>query len=146
MIVWLMGQPGSGKTTIAEELIQYAVLWHIDGDDLRGLLPNPGYDEEGRRQNIDRAQAIAAFIDAKIGSVVVSLIAPYRDQREAFKAGQNVLEVYLHTDEIRGREHYFVEDYEPPQENYVDIDTGACTVEEAVRTIHRAMAAFSRGP
>jgi len=112
----------------------------IDGDDLRVLMPNPGYDEAGRRTNIDRAQAIAAYL-AHIGElVVVSLVAPYRDQREEFKASQNVVEVYLHTTEIRGREHYFVEDYEPPQENYVDIDTGEASVEEAVRIIYRAMA------
>ena len=115
----------------------------VDGDDLRVLMPNPGYDEGGRRQNIDRAQAIAAYL-AHIGElVVVSLVAPYRDQREEFKASQNVVEVYLHTTEIRGRENYFVEDYEPPQENYVDIDTGTASVEEAVRIIYRAMAAVA---
>lgn len=140
MIVWLTGQPGSGKTTLARQMIiEGAVEYMVDGDDLRSLMPNPGYDEAGRRQNIDRAQAIAAYLDV-LGDVVVSLVAPYRDQREAFKSAQNVIEVYLHTTDIRGREHYFVEDYEPPQEHYVDIDTGAVSIEEAVRIIHRALA------
>jgi len=140
MIVWLTGQPGSGKTTIARALAESGAFRVLDGDDLRELMPNPGYDEAGRRQNIDRAQAIAAYLSHYGEWVAVALVSPYRDQREAFKATHDVLEVYLHTDEIRGREHYFVADYEPPQENYVDIDTGTASVEEAVRIIYRAMA------
>ena len=34
-----------------------------------------------------------------------------------------MLEVYLHTTEIRGRENFFVEDYEPPVDNFIDMDT-----------------------
>ena len=35
----------------------------------------------------------------------------------------NVSEFYLHTSEIRGREHYFSKDYEKPLENFHTIDT-----------------------
>ncbi len=142
MIIWFTGQPGSGKTTLAKALDPD---WHIDGDDLR-LLDNPGYDTAGRRQNIDRAQAIAAYLDAQWGGVIaVSLIAPYRDQREAFKKRCKVLEVYLHTTETRGREAHFVEDYEPPQSDARYIDTGVTTIDEAIRLIRRTLATASRG-
>ena len=43
--------------------------------------------------------------------------------REEFKSKFNVLEVYLHTTELRGREKFFVEDYEPPVDNFIDMDT-----------------------
>ena len=42
MIIWLTGQPGSGKTTICEEILKirdYRVF-HVDGDDLRDLFEN----------------------------------------------------------------------------------------------------------
>lgn len=144
MIIWFTGQPGSGKTTLARAMSRLV----IDGDDLRTLMPNPGYDEAGRRQNIDRAQAIAAYLDRdpRPGHpVAVAVIAPYRDQREAFKATHNVVEVYLHTNEDRGRNEYHVADYEPPLENYLEIDTGQKDIREAVRLVRREMATASRG-
>jgi adenylylsulfate kinase-like enzyme len=136
VIVWFTGQPGSGKSTLAEAMVGYI---NVDGDDLR-LLDNPGYGEEGRRRNVDRAQAIAAFLESKGFGVAVSLVAPYRDQRETFKTRHNVLEVFLHTADVRGREQYFVEGYEPPLTDFVDIDTGRMSIVEAVRIVHRSVA------
>lgn len=151
MIIWLTGQPAHGKSTLADNLAETihrhdteAEIFCVDGDDLRGLLPNPGYDEAGRRQNIDRAQAIAAYLDEMGAYVIVSLIAPYRDQREAFKELHNVFEVYVWTDEIRGREHYFAADYEPPVDNFLFIDTGAESVESATSIIYREISAIPR--
>ena len=55
---------------------------------------------------------------------------------------RNIAEFYLHTTEIRGKEDYFVEDYEPPLHNFTDIDTNK-TIEECtdeVLTVYREMA------
>ena len=35
----------------------------------------------------------------------------------------DVIEIYVHTTEIRGRENFHVTNYEPPTENFVDINT-----------------------
>ena len=46
MIIWLTGQPGSGKTTISKKiLMQDGRIFHIDGDDLRDLFENKDYSE-----------------------------------------------------------------------------------------------------
>ena len=152
MIVWITGQPGSGKTTIANRAgeglakrgLKVAI---VDGDSLRELMPNPGYSKRGRLQNIDRAQAIAAYLDSVVGydTVFVSLVAPYRDQRETFKKDHDVLEVYVHTNETRGREEYHVADYEPPQADFIDIDTGSESPAESSRRVHREVAALALG-
>jgi adenylylsulfate kinase-like enzyme len=55
--------------------------------------------------------------------VVVSLVSPYRDQREEFKDKSEAVEIYVHTTEERGRESFHVSDYEKPEENFVDVDT-----------------------
>ena len=155
MIVWFTGQPGSGKTTLAERFINDKLLWfmrmnrrdiiHIDGDDLRESIHNKDYSEEGRRENINLAMNISRFMDDKGFTVIVSMVSPYRDQREELKMERNIGEFYLHTTEIRGKEDYFVENYEPPLHNFVDINTNK-TIEECtdeVLDVYRQMATMA---
>jgi adenylylsulfate kinase len=144
MILWFTGQPGSGKTTLAERFIKDKLIGfmkiqpvrivHIDGDDLREVVDNKDYSEKGRRENITLAMNIARFMDNKGFTVIVSLVSPYRDLREELKMERNIAEFYLHTTEIRGKEDYFAEGYEPPIHNFTDIDTNK-PIEECVDEI-----------
>ena len=127
MIYWLTGQPGAGKTTLAKWLEAHFAgkSTIVDGDDIRAIFDNKDYSEDGRRKNIELAQNIAKFIHHKGGIAIVSLVSPYMAQREGFKyeLGENIKEVYVHTTDIRGREQFHVAEYNPPLENFVDIDT-----------------------
>ena len=126
MIYWFTGQPGAGKTTLVNNLLDHFGKSNtiiIDGDDLRDIFENKDYSEVGRRKNIERAQDIAFFLDKKGFTVLVALVSPYKDQRESFKKVADVIEVYVNTSEDRGRNMYHVENYEPPTENFIDIDT-----------------------
>ena len=139
MIIWLTGQPGSGKTTICQEILRlrdYRVF-HIDGDDLRDLFENKDYSETGRRKNIELAQQIAQYLHNKGKDVLVSLVSPYKDQRDKFKEkmGDNLFEVYIHTTDVRGRENFFVKEYEAPTEKYLSIDTTNESVEESTKKV-----------
>jgi len=98
---------------------------HIDGDDLRGIFNNQDYSKEGRIKNITFAQGLAKFLNRKGFTVLVSLVAPYRDVRESFKEDMDteIVELYVHTTETRERDHFHVEDYEQPLENFIDVDT-----------------------
>ena len=136
MIFWFTGQPGSGKTTLGKALLKkLSDVFHIDGDDLRGLSANVDYSKQGRINNIRTAQSIAMYLDNKGKNVVVSVVAPYKWLREEFKERHNVNEIYVHTSEIRGREHYFAEDYEKPEENFLEIDTTNVSVEECISRV-----------
>jgi adenylylsulfate kinase len=135
MIYWFTGQPGAGKTTLANKLVEYftnnyTFVHHIDGDDLRDVFNNKDYSEWGRRKNVERAQDIARYLNSK-SNVVVSLVSPFRDQREVFKDIVKVKEIYVHTTDMRGREEYHVSDYEPPTSNFIDIDTTNKTIMES---------------
>ena len=94
MIYWLTGQPGAGKTTLAGWIMASFPnkSMSIDGDDIREIFINKDYSEVGRRKNIEKAQTLAKFLHHKGFTVVVSLVSPYRDQREEFKSdlGDNI--------------------------------------------------------
>ena len=130
MIYWFTGQPGAGKTVLAKSL-QDRLEWmrrdvfHIDGDDLRDLIQNKDYSKEGRIKNIELAQSIAKYLHNKNNDVVVSLVSPYLEIRERFKQdmGVDIVEIYVHTTDIRGREQFHVSDYEVPTLNFISIDT-----------------------
>ena len=36
---------------------------------------------------------------------------------------------------VRGKEHFFAENYEMPTENFLDLDTGKLTIEECIDEI-----------
>lgn len=131
MIYWFTGQPGHGKTVLCHHLKEYLErnhedkVMHIDGDDLREIFKNKDYSKEGRIKNITFAQGLAKFLNNKGFTVLVSLVAPYRDVRESFKEdmGNEMVEMYVHTSEARERDHFHVSDYEAPEQNFLDVDT-----------------------
>lgn len=140
--IWLTGQPASGKTTLANMLIEYfktnennKEFFNIDGDDLRDLFQNKDYSKKGRYANIRLGMSIAAYLINKNKIPVISLVSPYRELREEFKEKYKVLEIYLYTTEIRGREQYFVKDYEKPLQNFIEIDTTQQSEKESLNEI-----------
>lgn len=150
MIIWLTGQPGSGKTTLANELlnaIKEKKSINIDGDDLRLLNKNKDFSKEGRIKNISTAISIARFLASKNYICILSIVAPYKFLRDELKEEFSFLEVYLFTDEIRGREDYFADDYEEPTDpKTLRLDTGKLTIKESVNEIlnvYRQMATLA---
>ena len=140
MIYWFTGQPGHGKTTLAKAMLAHLAsegveAFHVDGDDLRSLTTNEDYSREGREDNIRRAQTIAHYLQAKGHTVVVSLVAPYRDLRESFKAEVDVTEVYVHPTDTRGREGKHASDYEAPTSNFIDVDTTGKSEKESLAEV-----------
>tara|TARA_R100000005_G_C4946295_1_gene168688 strand:- start:148 stop:588 length:441 start_codon:yes stop_codon:yes gene_type:complete len=130
MIIWFTGQPGAGKTTMATKLykryseaLQLENIIHLDGDDLRAVMQNKDYSEKGRRQNIQFAMDMARVLHDKGYTVICSFVSPYRDMREKLKKSCEVKEFYLQTTQVRGREDYFVENYQPPKKNFTYINT-----------------------
>ena len=130
MIYWFTGQPGSGKTVLADKVKDeiFPHAYRIDGDEMRELFANKDYSEKGRRANIDAAQKIAHYLHNQGKDVIVSLVSPYRDQREEFKTNIDwaIKEFFVHYDknkEQRGREHFHVKEYQAPETKFVDVNT-----------------------
>lgn len=142
MIYWLTGQPGSGKTTLSnllkKELERGRMFTYnveqLDGDNVRELFKNKDYSEKGRRYNVDVVQKISHYLLTQGKDVIVSLVSPYKDQREEFKSiiGDDIVEIYVHTSEKRERDHFKTDDYQKPTDNFINIDTTNCTPEESM--------------
>jgi len=49
--------------------------------------------------------------------------------------GKDIVELYIHTSEIRGRESFHVEGYEKPLENFIDVDTTNKKVYDSLQEI-----------
>jgi bifunctional enzyme CysN/CysC len=87
-VLWLTGLSGAGKSTIANlvdkrlaDLGRHTTL--LDGDNLRhGLNRDLGFTSEARVENIRRVAEVARlFVDAGV-IALVSLISPFRSDRE----------------------------------------------------------------
>ena len=81
--------------------------------------------------------AIVTSIDlSRQGKIsIVAVVAPFLWLREEFKARAHVKEVYVHTTEPRGREHFHSDEYGIPEADYLDLDTTDLSVEEAVERV-----------
>ena len=87
-VLWLTGLSGAGKSTTANAVEQrlHALGRHsyvLDGDNLRhGLTRDLGFTQADRVENVRRIAEVARlFVDAGL-IVVVSVISPFRDERE----------------------------------------------------------------
>mgnify|MGYP001167723834 FL=1 len=154
MILWFTGQPGSGKTTLCDKLkddILYSYYYlkhkiiHLDGDDTREILDNKDYSEAGRRKNIQFTIDMARVLSNKGFLVLCSFVSPYRDMRENLKSQGNVAEFYLKSKRDL-RKEYWVDNYEPPLENFTQLDTDKPIKEciDEILNVYRTMAALSR--
>ena len=143
MIYWFIGQPGSGKTVLANKLKEevFPHAYRIDGDEMRELFDNKDYSMKGRIANIDAAQKIALYLHNQGKDVIVSLVTPYLDQREEFKDNKWFMwEFYCHYDKTyvtRGREEYHVLDFQKPILDYLEVDTTLDNEEESFNKIKK---------
>jgi uncharacterized small protein (DUF1192 family) len=89
IVLWMTGLSGSGKSTVGRRLEQVLVKQHkkavyrLDGDNMRqGLNRDLGFKAEDRHENVRRAGEVAALFGDAGTVTIVSLISPYRKQRD----------------------------------------------------------------
>jgi adenylylsulfate kinase-like enzyme len=144
MIYWFYGQPGSGKTTLAKalqehlELNNHRMVEHIDGDELRNIFDNKDYSKEGRIKNLRNVNNITRYLSHKGWDVVISVVAPYNETRNELRDLDSKF-YYVHTTESRGREDFFVKEFEIDSRDQ-QLDTTHKSVLQSLNeifTIHR---------
>jgi bifunctional enzyme CysN/CysC len=108
LTVWVTGLSGSGKSSVAVELERRLVAsgrpaYVLDGDNLRhGLNKDLSFSAQDRAENVRRVAAVAQLMADAGVVVIVSLVSPYRADRDAARAahseaGLPFLEVFMDT-------------------------------------------------
>lgn len=97
-IIWLTGQSGSGKTTIAKALQQKMSGVVLDGDEMRNSISTDlGFAKEDREAHNLRVARLAKVL-SRNSHVIVSVIAPFDDARKKIDEIANPFWVYVERD------------------------------------------------
>ena len=108
LTLFFTGLSGSGKTTLANALaiklseLQSKKISILDGDLVRPILSQElGFSKEHRSLNVRRVGFVANEITKHGGIAIVTLIAPYKEDRDyvrnLIKSSGNYIEIYLST-------------------------------------------------
>ncbi len=165
LTIWFTGLSGSGKSTVAHALVERLAEFGrncsmLDGDEIRTHLSKGlGFSKEDRDTNIRRVGYVAGLVAKHGGTILCSVISPYRQTRDEARASSNgqFVEVFCDTpldvcerrdvkglyakarDAVaEGKPAGFtgVDDpYEPPLNPEVTLDTSKLSVQECVDRI-----------
>ncbi|CAG6397338.1 adenylyl-sulfate kinase [Streptomyces cocklensis] len=167
--VWLTGLPSAGKTTIATALAETlrargSRVEVLDGDEIREFLSaGLGFTREDRHTNVQRIGFVAELLASNGVLVLVPVIAPYADSREAVRKrhqvqGTGYVEVHVATPldvcSVRDVKGLYarqaageltgltgVDDpYEVPETPDLRIETQGSTVEQSAAAVHALLA------
>jgi sulfate adenylyltransferase len=165
LTIWFTGLSGSGKSTVAHGLVERLAEYGrnvsmLDGDEIRTHLSKGlGFSKEDRDTNIRRVGYVAGLVAQHGGTILCSVISPYRavrDEARAMSKG-NFVEVFCDTPldvcekrdvkglyakaraavaEGKGMGFTGIDDpYEPPVNPEVTLDTSKQGVEACVDAI-----------
>ena len=85
-IILIMGLPGAGKTTLANELSKLIECKRLNADEIRKAANDWDFSEEGRKRQARRMSNAALKIKKEGNNVIADFICPTPAARELFPA------------------------------------------------------------
>ncbi|MFA6754139.1 MAG: adenylyl-sulfate kinase [Candidatus Paceibacterota bacterium] len=134
-IIWLTGQSGSGKTSIANTLQQKIGGVVLDGDEMRSSISmGLGFTKEDRETNNLRIARLAKVLSKK-SPVIVSVIAPFEDARRKIDEIAKPFWVYVERSLPTDKDM----PYQIPSHYHIKVDSDKQDVNEQVNEILLAL-------
>ncbi len=130
-VVWLTGNMGSGKTSLAYLLKERLNGVVLDGDEMRSSISlGAGFSKEDREEHNLRVARLANTLHNQGHNVIVSVIAPFRETRAKIEKICDPYWIY-----IRGGAVGKDKPYEPPIKPDVTIDPSEESLMESMDKI-----------
>ena len=85
-IILIMGLPGAGKTTLANELAKLIKAKRLNADEIRKAANDWDFSEEGRTRQSKRMAEAALKIKSEDNNVIADFICPTPEARSLFPA------------------------------------------------------------
>ena len=85
-IILIMGLPGAGKTTLANELAKLIECKRLNADEIRKAANDWDFSEEGRKRQAKRMAEAALKMKNKGNNVIADFICPTPEARSLFPA------------------------------------------------------------
>lgn len=128
-VIWLTGNSGSGKTTIAHLLRERMNGVVLDGDEMRASISlGAGFTKEDREEHNLRVARLAKVLYRQRKNVIVSVIAPFESTRKKIEKIIKPTWVYVKRDLI----HEEDKPYQAPKKADVVIDTDELSITQCV--------------
>ena len=85
-IILIMGLPGAGKTTLANELAKLIESKRLNADEIRKAANDWDFSEEGRKRQSKRMSEVALKLKNEGNNVIADFICPTPEARKLFPA------------------------------------------------------------
>ena len=85
-IILIMGLPGAGKTTLANELAKLIESKRLNADEIRRAANDWDFSEEGRKKQSKRMSDAALKLKNEGNNVIADFICPTLEARKLFPA------------------------------------------------------------
>ncbi len=131
-IYWFIGQPNSGKTTMAKRL-QYWLqtdkrnwrksVFHIDESDVKKIYQIDNKDRQSSYIFENTVFNLVKFLHNTNHDIVVSTPCPYVELRNSFKEQIDFREVYCYSKNRVTPKELIISDFEIPQQFHIELDT-----------------------
>lgn len=143
-IIWLTGNSGAGKTTLAYGVRDYMNektglsspyarrVIVLDGDEMRATISvDESFSPEDRRKHNLRVARLAKLMSGHGFLVIVAVIAPFQEAREEVSTICNPKWVYLKRLDLESEDR----PYEPPANPDLTLDNDTLSIDEARNTL-----------